>query len=52
MFPHPTNGRVFVQGDTALFVCFPGTTPMGNPILTCSNGTWNYPPPTCKLLNL
>ena len=47
----PTNGKVFVQGNTAFFVCFPGTTVTGNPILTCSNGDWNGSPPTCKLPN-
>ena len=47
----PTNGKVFVQENTAFFVCFPGTAVVGNPIITCSNGNWNYPPPTCKLLN-
>ena len=47
----PINGKVFVQGNFAIFACFNGTTVMGNPILTCSNGNWNYPPPTCKLPN-
>ena len=47
----PINGKVVVQGNTAFFVCFPGTTAVGTPILTCSNGNWDNPPPTCKLLN-
>ena len=51
MLLDPINGKVFLQGNTAFFVCFPGTAVMGVPILTCSNGNWNNPPPTCKLLN-
>ena len=47
----PVNGRVFVQGNIAFIVCSDGTVVMGNSILTCSNGNWNHPPPTCKLLN-
>ena len=47
----PVNGRVFMQGNIAFIVCSDGTVVMGNSILTCSNGNWNYPPPTCKLLN-
>ena len=47
----PINGKIFLQGNIAFFVCFPGTAVMGNPILTCINGNWNNPPPTCELLN-
>ena len=47
----PMNGRVIVQGNNAIFACFNGATVMGNPFLTCSNGNWNSPPPTCKFLN-
>ena len=47
----PTNGKVFIHGNTALFVCLSDTAVMGNPILTCSDGKWNDSPPTCKLLN-
>ena len=47
----PINGKVFVDGNMAVFVCFNGTTVMGNPILICSNGEWSNPPPTCKLLS-
>ena len=47
---NPANGRVFLQDDdTALFVCLANATVIGNPILTCINGNWNNPPPTCKL---
>ena len=48
VFQDPTNGKVFVQGDIAFFVCFNGTTVMGKSILTCSNGNWNGSPPTCN----
>ena len=48
---NPKNGRVLIQGNIAAFVCFPGATATGNPFLTCINGNWNSPPPTCKLLN-
>ena len=48
---NPDNGKVIVQEDMAFFVCLAGTVVMGNPILTCINGNWNNPPPTCKLLN-
>ena len=48
---NPDNGKVIVQEDTAFFVCLAGTVVVGNPILTCINGNWNDPPPTCKLLN-
>ena len=51
MLVNPINGRVLVQGDEAYFVCSSGTAVVGEPILTCINGTWNNPPPTCKLLN-
>ena len=51
VFQDPTNGKVFVHGDIAFFVCFNATTVMGKSILTCSNGNWNGSPPTCKLLN-
>ena len=51
MLLDPTNGRVIVQGDTAFFVCLSGTIVMGNPVLTCINGTWSDSPPTCKILN-
>ena len=51
MLQDPTNGKIIVYGDTAFFVCLSGTVVMGNPILTCINGTWSNPPPTCKLLN-
>ena len=47
----PVNGKVIVLGNTAIFVCFHGTTVIGNPIIACSNGNWNSPPPTCKLLS-
>ena len=47
----PTNGKVFLQLNTAIFVCFSGTTIMGSPILSCNNGTWSNSPPTCELLN-
>ena len=47
----PTNGKVFLQGSNAIFVCFSGATIMGSPILACSNGTWSGSPPTCEFLN-
>ena len=47
----PVNGKVIVQGNTAIFACFDGTAVIGNPIIACNNGTWNRPPPTCKLLS-
>ena len=47
----PMNGTIVLQENTAFFVCFAGTAVMGNPILTCSNGNWNDPPPTCELVN-
>ena len=50
MLLDPTNGKVFVNENTAYFVCLSGTI-MGNPVLTCSNGNWNDSPPTCKLMN-
>ena len=47
----PINGEVFVHGNMAIFACSDGATVMGKSVLTCSNGNWNHPPPTCKLLN-
>ena len=46
----PIHGKVFVQENIAVFVCFGGAV-IGQPVLRCVNGTWNYPPPSCKLLN-
>lgn len=48
---NPINGRIFMVGNTAGFVCFNGTTAVGNPVLTCSSGNWDYPPPTCRFQN-
>ena len=47
----PMNGKIFFQGNIAIFACFNSTTVMGNSVLTCINGNWNSPPPTCKFLN-
>ena len=47
----PINGEVFVHGNMAIFACSNGATVIGKSVLTCNNGNWNHPPPTCKLLN-
>ena len=47
----PMNGEVYIQGNMAIFACFDGTNVMGNSVLTCSNGNWDFPPPRCKRLN-
>ena len=51
MLQDPTNGKVFMLENTAVFGCFNGYMVMGNPILTCNNGNWNGSPPTCQLPN-
>ena len=48
---HPMNGQVFIHGNMAVFACSDGATVMGKSVLICSNGNWNFPPPTCKFLN-
>ena len=47
----PMNGKVYILGNKAVFGCFNGTTVMGNHAITCINGNWDSPPPTCKLQN-
>ena len=51
MLQDPTNGKVFLLKNTAVFGCFNGYMVMGNSILTCNNGNWSGSPPTCQLPN-
>ena len=45
----PDNGMVLLINDkmTAVFTCNSGFTTIGEAVLNCNNGKWNYDPPKC-----
>ncbi|XP_070546013.1 zona pellucida sperm-binding protein 3 receptor-like [Ptychodera flava] len=48
----PTNGQKmgsdYTHGQTVTYACDTGYTLSGPGVLSCTNGSWNYPRPTCK----
>ena len=47
--PDPPNGKVFIEGCTAYFVCLNGATLVGNHTIKCIDGVWIGSLPTCRV---